>query len=213
MRAADDPPAGPQAARSKRLERQSAPRYFEPPPPPAVPATVTSNFSSVNTGVSAGATGANADATAAALGRLQCAPTAACHLQLAQLRDEKAFLAKYVERLLDQLRALLLKHGELEKLKAMTDPLAESESPPGEGGHHLAPWLLSQEYTNPLLQAYDAKIYELVRLLRACEGIQCVWRLTVVMYTSDRSGRWTRIRKPSTASWRAPRGSRERTLL
>lgn len=138
-----------------------------------------------------------ADATSSekqthALERLLCAPAANCHLQIAQLQDEKEFLTKYVERILNQLRGVLQKHGELEKLKALTDPqvLAEQyermaaenaddgdysgESGTAKNTDRLAPWLTSQEYTNPLLQAYDLKIYELVRACVLLDWALCL---------------------------------------
>ncbi|TYZ56912.1 hypothetical protein PybrP1_006078 [[Pythium] brassicae (nom. inval.)] len=167
----EDPTAGPQAARSKRLERQSVPHYAS-----LLPAALsTSNTSASSTLRAEAPAVADPPPLLPTLGQFQCAPTAECHVRVAQLQDEKAFLAKYVERLLNQLRALLHKHGELEQLKALTDPqgLAESgsdneyEESDGDRARatRLAPWLTSQEYTNPLLQAYDVKIYELERTL------------------------------------------------
>lgn len=177
---------GPQAARSKRLERQTAAgstlRTASSAPQQSHPATSYTTAHVPRDERSIPPAPAVTHAAHPALERLACAPTASCHVQLAQLQDEKDFLAKYVERILNQLRALLHKHGELEKLKLLTDPtlLAEhsehhadndgSDERHGSGPGRLAPWLTSQECTNPLFQAYDLKIYELVRLVSACGG-------------------------------------------
>ncbi|KAF1328398.1 hypothetical protein FI667_g6928, partial [Globisporangium splendens] len=197
----EDPSAGPQAARSKRLERQTIPPngggipFFSTHagrPRDAASATIppylhptTATASSNDNNIAAGSGKTATPAYTAVFEGFQCAPTSSCHLQLAQLQDEKEFLTKYVERILNQLRVVLQRHGELEKLKALTDPqgLAEqyermaAETNPdnfeGEQGgesrlpygklDRLAPWLTSKEYTDPLLQAYDPKIYELER--------------------------------------------------
>uniref|UniRef100_K3WGD2 Uncharacterized protein n=1 Tax=Globisporangium ultimum (strain ATCC 200006 / CBS 805.95 / DAOM BR144) TaxID=431595 RepID=K3WGD2_GLOUD len=199
----EDPSAGPQAARSKRLERQTIPPNDGGIPffsvhagrsrdaasatmlPYLHPATTTTSSSNNNDNNAAGSGKTAAPVSTTVFEGFQCAPTSSCHFQLVQLQDEKEFLTKYVERILNQLRVVLQKHGELEKLKALTDPqgLAEqyermaAETNPDnfegeEGGEsklpygkldRLAPWLTSKEYTNPLLQAYDLKIYELER--------------------------------------------------
>ncbi|POM71355.1 Hypothetical protein PHPALM_12088 [Phytophthora palmivora] len=82
---------------------------------------------------------------------------AGCCVESAKLADERDFLRSYAERLLVQLRGLLQRYGELERLKTLTDA-TQSEDEPHE---RLAPWLTASEYTNPLLQAYDLKIQEL----------------------------------------------------
>lgn len=81
-----------------------------------------------------------------------------CCIESARLADERDFLRSYAERLLVQLRSQLQRHGELERLKMLEDT-TQSEEEPHE---RLAPWLTASEYTNPLLQAYDLKIQELV---------------------------------------------------
>jgi hypothetical protein len=88
---------------------------------------------------------------------LPAACIAGCCVESARLSDERDFLRSYAERLLVQLRTLLQRHGELERLKTLADA-AQSDEEPHE---RLAPWLTASEYTNPLLQAYDAKILEL----------------------------------------------------
>lgn len=185
-----DAAIGPQAARSKRLERttvagSSNVPFFTPSSLRGDRPNVSSQSSVVQPhpyGDRGGvADAASLNSRTQALERLLCAPGSNCHLQIAQLQDEKEFLTKYVERILNQLRVVLQKHGELEKLKALTDPQvlaeqyermaaenAEDGDLGGESGlakntDRLAPWITSQEYTNPLLQAYDLKIYELVR--------------------------------------------------
>eukprot|EP00644_Phytophthora_capsici_P010545 jgi/Phyca11/116066/e_gw1.30.255.1 len=81
---------------------------------------------------------------------------AGCCVESARLADERDFLRSYAERLLVQLRGLLQRYGELERLKTLTDTTQSDEE-----NDRLAPWLTSSEYTNPLLQAYDLKIQEL----------------------------------------------------
>lgn len=136
---------GPQAARSKRLaqaKNEPAPlhttyRATERPAPSVATST-------------------------------ECPLTAPCRLELARLADDKAFLTQYVERLLNQLRTLLQKYGDLDQLKRYTDPHALEtavavDDDDGQNALPAAPWLTSLEYTNPLFQAYDLKIHELVR--------------------------------------------------
>ncbi|RLN88431.1 hypothetical protein BBJ28_00014125 [Nothophytophthora sp. Chile5] len=130
--AADD--GGPQAERSRRIETQA---YLQERPPLLLPER--------RKPVEA------APASA-------CVSSACC-ADRSRLGDECEFLRKYVERLLGQLRVLLQRNGELDRLKAMTDANNEAEGP----AERLAPWLTSSEYTNPLLLAYDLKIQELVR--------------------------------------------------
>lgn len=181
---------GPQAARSKRLERTTVAGSSHVPFFTPSSSSLHAGNTSVARGTSVyqphgehgGTTAGAASSNTQTLERLLCAPAAKCHLQIAQLQDEKDFLTKYIERILNQLRVVLQKHGELEKLKMLTDPqvlaeqyermAAENAGDDGEYGDEsgmakntdrLAPWLTSQEYTNPLLQAYDLKIYELVR--------------------------------------------------
>ncbi|KAG3120642.1 hypothetical protein PI124_g7711 [Phytophthora idaei] len=121
---------GPQAERSRRLETQG--RLQAPPKPlPSVkPVRADSPPSACVSG---------------------------CCVESARLADERDFLRGYAERLLVQLRGLLQRYGELEKLKTLTDAIQSDEEP----RERLAPWLTASEYTNPLLQAYDLKIQEL----------------------------------------------------
>ncbi|KAK1945139.1 hypothetical protein P3T76_003672 [Phytophthora citrophthora] len=81
---------------------------------------------------------------------------AGCCVESARLADERDFLRSYAERLLVQLRGLLQRYGELDRLKTFTDTTQNDEE-----NDRLAPWLTSSEYTSPLLQAYDLKIQEL----------------------------------------------------
>lgn len=80
-----------------------------------------------------------------------------CCVESARLTEERDFLRAYSERLLVQLRSLLQRYGELDRLKTIAE-VTESGSEPHE---RLAPWLTASDYTNPLLQAYDLKIQEL----------------------------------------------------
>lgn len=200
-----DAVVGPQAARSKRLERTTVAGSTNVP---FFTSSSSQHHGRANVGSSSSTVQPHreyddvADATSSrkqthALERLLCVPAANCHLQIAQLQDEKEFLTKYVERILNQLRVVLQKHGELEKLKALTDPqvLAEQyermaaenaddgdysgESGAAKSTDRLAPWLTSQEYTNPLLQAYDLKIYELV-----CACVLLDWALCLCSSSS-----------------------------
>ncbi|KAG7394353.1 hypothetical protein PHYBOEH_005285 [Phytophthora boehmeriae] len=82
---------------------------------------------------------------------------AGCCVESAKLADERDFLRGYAERLLVQLRTLLQRYGELEKLNTLADVGQDDETT----ADRLAPWLTASEYTNPLLQAYDLKIQEL----------------------------------------------------
>jgi hypothetical protein len=85
-----------------------------------------------------------------------------CEKQIIQLSEEKEFLSRYVQRLLNQLRQLLAKHGELDQLKKVTD---HDDNILYDDQHLSAPWLTSKEYANPLFIAYDARITELVGLI------------------------------------------------
>ncbi|RLN61025.1 hypothetical protein BBJ29_004160 [Phytophthora kernoviae] len=80
-----------------------------------------------------------------------------CCVESTRLADERDFLRGYTERLLVQLRTLLQRYGELEKLKTLADAAQDDEMMQ----ERLAPWLTASEYANPLLQAYDLKIQEL----------------------------------------------------
>ncbi|KAG7389606.1 hypothetical protein PHYPSEUDO_010003 [Phytophthora pseudosyringae] len=80
-----------------------------------------------------------------------------CCVESARLADERDFLRGYAERLLVQLRGLLQRYGEMERLQTLADATQGDEEP----HERLAPWLTASEYTNPLLQAYDLKIQEL----------------------------------------------------
>ncbi|ETK87937.1 hypothetical protein F441_07860 [Phytophthora nicotianae CJ01A1] len=121
---------GPQAERSRRLETQGRLQAQPKIIPSRKPVTTTSPPSACVSG---------------------------CCVESARLADERDFLRGYAERLLIQLRILLQRYGELEKLKTLADTTQSDEEP-----HEcLAPWLTASEYTNPLLQAYDLKIQEL----------------------------------------------------
>ncbi|EEY57733.1 uncharacterized protein PITG_00301 [Phytophthora infestans T30-4] len=121
---------GPQAERSRRLETQGRLQAPPKPEPNLKPAGPTLPPSACISG---------------------------CCVESARLADERDFLRGYAERLLVQLRGLLQRYGELEKLKTLADATQSDEDP----HERLAPWLTASEYTNPLLQAYDLKIQEL----------------------------------------------------
>ncbi|KUF98365.1 Transcription factor IIIB 90 kDa subunit [Phytophthora nicotianae] len=121
---------GPQAERSRRLETQGRLQAQPKIIPSRKPVTTTSPPSACVSG---------------------------CCVESARLADERDFLRGYAERLLIQLRILLQRYGELEKLKTLADTTQSDEEP----HERLAPWLTASEYTNPLLQAYDLKIQEL----------------------------------------------------
>ncbi|KAJ0408021.1 hypothetical protein P43SY_000225 [Pythium insidiosum] len=161
--------AGPQAERTRRLATQTA-RVFPPtlhvprgdrPPAVAFSSPPVAPFAATTS------TDAAAQGPSVLLPLPQCAPTSACHLQVAQLTEEKQFLTRYVERLLHQLRALLQKHGELERLKSISDPTREITSESGQDGlaDRFPSWVTSQEHTSPLFQVYDLKIQDMVRRL------------------------------------------------
>jgi hypothetical protein len=169
---------GPQAERSRRLAAQTArvfpPTFYTPPAPsipdPPAPVAARGDLHDRPTWATSSLEGTptRISAPLVALPTCQCAPAAPCHVQIAQLNDEKAFLTKYAERLLVQLRLLLHKHGELDKLKAITDPSvavgdADKERESDVAERRLPPWMAAREVVHPLLQAYDIKIYELVR--------------------------------------------------
>ncbi|KAF1775585.1 hypothetical protein GQ600_3857 [Phytophthora cactorum] len=118
------------AERSRRLETQGRLQAPPKPPPSVKPVRAASPPSACVSG---------------------------CCVESARLADERDFLRGYAERLLVQLRGLLQRYGELEKLKTLTDAIQSDEEP----HERLAPWLTASEYTNPLLQAYDLKIQEL----------------------------------------------------
>ncbi len=84
-----------------------------------------------------------------------------CELQILHFNEEKEFLSRYVQRLLNQLRQILAKNGELGQLKRLTEQDDQEFS--GEDETTLTPWFTSKEYANPLFVAYDARICELVR--------------------------------------------------
>jgi len=165
---------GPQAERSRRIEAQA---YLQEPLPsfPGLPPAPASG--------SAASSGSRPDRDAAFLdvaGADGGAPARASgYVESARLTDERDFLRKYVERLLSQLRSLLHKYGEVERLKVLADPNfvvgdEDNATAATRGGtaqlNLQAPWLTAPEYTNPLFQAYDLKIQDLVR---DCASLTC----------------------------------------
>lgn len=140
--------AGPQAERSRRIEAQA---YLQ---------------DRVATAPGAG----DAERGEAVLPKLAdiAGPqgcTGDCHIEATRLSEERDFLKKYVERLLSQLRKLLQKYGELDRLKALADPntMVNDDTDATGAATMLAPWLTAPEYSNPLFQAYELKIQDLVR--------------------------------------------------
>lgn len=154
--------SGPQAERSKRLQTQTI-RTFPP-------SQMVAN-SNPPVLLSQQPIQEKQQQTLGSFPTISCPITASCHLQLSQLTEQKDFLTKYVERLLNQLRHLLQKHGELDRFAALTDPLVDHTAAAkvtDESGNlsldrNVAPWMTAQEYVNPLFQTYDLKIHDLVR--------------------------------------------------
>ncbi|EQC39332.1 hypothetical protein SDRG_03537 [Saprolegnia diclina VS20] len=81
--------------------------------------------------------------------------------KLAAQTDELAFLKKYVERILNQLRRVLVKHNELEQLQQLCDPIALQADDDGSAPLPSPPWFTSKEYMSPLFAAYESRIKEL----------------------------------------------------
>ncbi|OQR97602.1 hypothetical protein ACHHYP_10173 [Achlya hypogyna] len=80
--------------------------------------------------------------------------------KLAAQTDELAFLKKYVERILNQLRRVLVKHNELEQLQQLCDPVAlQADDEPAPSPS--PPWFTSKEYMSPLFIAYESRIKDL----------------------------------------------------
>lgn len=177
---------GPQAARSKRLA-QTKREPVELPPPLQMPSRAAER-STVPVSTST-----------------ECPLTAPCRLELARLADDKAFLTQYVERLLNQLRTLLQKYGDLDQLKRYTDShaleKAAAEDEDAQATLPAAPWLTSLEYTNPLFQAYDLKIHELVRR----HTIVYAPSVTYAGLFACRNALWRRTRARSTTLRHGPR--------
>ncbi|OQS03541.1 hypothetical protein THRCLA_04140 [Thraustotheca clavata] len=78
--------------------------------------------------------------------------------KLASQTEEIVFLKKYVERILNQLRRVLVKHNELEQLQQLCDPIALQST---EQVDSSPPWFTSKEYMSPLFAAYESRIKEL----------------------------------------------------
>ena len=74
--------------------------------------------------------------------------------RLNQLGEENEFLKGYVERVLGELKRVLIKHGQVDELRK--DLAIEQEN---EGTS--PPWFTSEEYMNPLLAAYDLRLKEM----------------------------------------------------
>lgn len=82
--------------------------------------------------------------------------------KLQKVEQENMFLKKYIQRILSELKRVLVKHGEYDVLrqnnlyKNNASPLMEEES------HKIhPPWFTSEEYMNPVLLAYDGRMAEL----------------------------------------------------
>ncbi|KAF0696299.1 Aste57867_12932 [Aphanomyces stellatus] len=80
--------------------------------------------------------------------------------------DEIAFLKSYIERILNQLRRVLIKHDELDQLQTLCDPTRAQFNPAdddddGDGSLASPPWFSSKEYMSPLFAAYESRIKEL----------------------------------------------------
>ncbi|KDO35511.1 hypothetical protein SPRG_00358 [Saprolegnia parasitica CBS 223.65] len=129
------PQGGPQEARSRRLLQRDQP--FDRPLPPLPKErdfVVPSDFR---------------------------AQEEAYQEKLAAQTDELAFLKKYVERILNQLRRVLVKHNELEQLQQLCDPIALQADDDGSAPLPSPPWFTSKEYMSPLFAAYESRIKEL----------------------------------------------------
>ncbi|CEG36795.1 uncharacterized protein PHALS_04054 [Plasmopara halstedii] len=128
-----DDDGGPQAERSRRLQAQGRLQIQDQSQPQVHPLAHVKS----------------------ATGPSPC--VSGCCLESARLTDERDFLRSYSERLLVQLRGILQRHGESDRIRNLAE-VTESNNEPHE---RLAPWLTASDYMNPLLQAYDLKIQEL----------------------------------------------------
>ncbi|CAK4079682.1 unnamed protein product [Aphanomyces euteiches] len=78
--------------------------------------------------------------------------------------EEIQFLKNYIERILNQLRRVLVKHDELEQLQSLCDPMIAHVNPAEDDETHSLvspPWFTSKEYMSPLFAAYESRIKEL----------------------------------------------------
>ncbi|RHY32130.1 hypothetical protein DYB32_002836 [Aphanomyces invadans] len=86
--------------------------------------------------------------------------------KLAVQHEEITFLKSYIEKLLNQLRRVLVKHNELEQLQTLCDPTTACVTDEGEDSSMVPPpWFTSKEYMSPLFAAYEGRIKELNNLL------------------------------------------------
>ncbi|RHY13635.1 hypothetical protein DYB36_011906, partial [Aphanomyces astaci] len=83
--------------------------------------------------------------------------------KFAAQHEEITFLKTYIEKLLNQLRRVLVKHNELEQLQTLCDPTTTHVADDGEDSMTPPPWFTSKEYMSPLFAAYEGRIKELVR--------------------------------------------------
>ncbi|ETW03017.1 hypothetical protein, variant 1 [Aphanomyces invadans] len=82
--------------------------------------------------------------------------------KLAVQHEEITFLKSYIEKLLNQLRRVLVKHNELEQLQTLCDPTTACVTDEGEDSSMVPPpWFTSKEYMSPLFAAYEGRIKEL----------------------------------------------------
>jgi hypothetical protein len=82
--------------------------------------------------------------------------------KVAAQHEENTFLKAYIERILNQLRRVLVKHNELEQLQQLCDPTVTQVADEGAANHAIAPWFTSKEHMSPLFAAYETRIKELV---------------------------------------------------
>ena len=78
--------------------------------------------------------------------------------KIQQLTKANDFLKVYTEKALFVLKDLLTKHGEIEKVKNLSNIVEEAQVP-----ENIPPWFTSEEYMQPLLTAYDIRLKEMVR--------------------------------------------------
>ncbi|RHY17086.1 hypothetical protein DYB25_008657, partial [Aphanomyces astaci] len=81
--------------------------------------------------------------------------------KFAAQHEEITFLKTYIEKLLNQLRRVLVKHNELEQLQTLCDPTTTHVADDGEDSMTPPPWFTSKEYMSPLFAAYEGRIKEL----------------------------------------------------
>ena len=70
------------------------------------------------------------------------------------LTRDNDFLKGYVQRVMGELKHLLIKHGDLSSLDMEI-------TQDNDNSIDLPPWFMNQDYMNPILSSYDVRIQEL----------------------------------------------------